>query len=134
MFAFTRRQTISVGLALAIAASTPAFAQVSEIRVDYATYNPLSLVIREQKLLEKEFEKDKINIRWVLSAGSNKALEFLNAGSLDIGSTAGAAALVGKINGNPIKTIGSQGQKDRGYPRHRSAHLPRARARQSRPD
>jgi sulfonate transport system substrate-binding protein len=106
MFAFTRRQTISVGLALAIAASTPAFAQVSEIRVDYATYNPLSLVIREQKLLEKEFEKDKINIRWVLSAGSNKALEFLNAGSLDIGSTAGAAALVGKINGNPIKTIG----------------------------
>jgi sulfonate transport system substrate-binding protein len=106
MFAFTRRQTISAGLALAIAASTPAFAQVSEIRVDYATYNPLSLVIREQKLLEKEFEKDKINIRWVLSAGSNKALEFLNAGSLDIGSTAGAAALVGKINGNPIKTIG----------------------------
>ena len=106
MFAFTRRQTLSAGLALAIAASTPAFAQVSEIRVDYATYNPLSLVIREQKLLEKEFEKDKINIRWVLSAGSNKALEFLNAGSLDIGSTAGAAALVGKINGNPIKTIG----------------------------
>ena len=106
MFAFTRRQTISAGLALAIAASTPAFAQVSEIRVDYATYNPLSLVIREQKLLEKEFEKDKINVRWVLSAGSNKALEFLNAGSLDIGSTAGAAALVGKINGNPIKTIG----------------------------
>ena len=106
MFAFTRRQTLSAGLALAIAASTPAFAQVSEIRVDYATYNPLSLVIREQKLLEKEFEKDKINVRWVLSAGSNKALEFLNAGSLDIGSTAGAAALVGKINGNPIKTIG----------------------------
>ena len=106
MFAFTRRQTISAGLALAIAASTPAFAQVSEIRVDYATYNPLSLVIREQKVLEKEFEKDKINVRWVLSAGSNKALEFLNAGSLDIGSTAGAAALVGKINGNPIKTIG----------------------------
>ncbi len=37
--------------------------------------------------------------------GSNKALEFLNAGSIDFGSTAGAAALIGKINGNPIKSI-----------------------------
>jgi sulfonate transport system substrate-binding protein len=103
---FTRRQTLTASLALAIAASTPAMAQVSEIRVDYATYNPLSLVIRDQKLLEKEFAADKINVRWVLSAGSNKALEFLNAGSIDIGSTAGAAALVARINGNPVKTVG----------------------------
>jgi sulfonate transport system substrate-binding protein len=41
----------------------------------------------------------------VQSAGSNKALEFLNAGSIDFGSSAGAAALVAKINGNPIKSI-----------------------------
>jgi sulfonate transport system substrate-binding protein len=41
----------------------------------------------------------------VQSAGSNKALEFLNAGSIDFGSTAGSAALVAKINGNPIKSI-----------------------------
>ena len=39
------------------------------------------------------------------SLGSNKALEFLNAGSLDFGSTAGAAALLAKVNGNPIQTI-----------------------------
>ena len=44
-------------------------------------------------------------MRWVQSLGSNKALEFLNAGSIDFGSTAGAAALIGKINGNPIKSI-----------------------------
>ena len=31
--------------------------------------------------------------------------EFLNAGSIDFGSSAGAAALVAKINGNPIKSI-----------------------------
>ena len=31
--------------------------------------------------------------------------EFLNAGSIDFGSTAGSAALVAKINGNPIKSI-----------------------------
>ena len=39
------------------------------------------------------------------SAGSNKALEFLNASSIDFGSTAGSAALVAKVNGNPIKSI-----------------------------
>jgi sulfonate transport system substrate-binding protein len=41
----------------------------------------------------------------VQTLGSNKALEFLNAGSIDFGSTAGSAALLGKINGNPIKSI-----------------------------
>ncbi|HWX33579.1 MAG TPA: aliphatic sulfonate ABC transporter substrate-binding protein, partial [Steroidobacteraceae bacterium] len=34
-----------------------------------------------------------------------KALEYLNAGSIDFGSTAGSAALVARINGNPIKSI-----------------------------
>jgi sulfonate transport system substrate-binding protein len=78
---------------------------VKEIRVDWATYNPVSMVMKDKGLLEKEFEKDGIRIRWVQSAGSNKALEFLNAGSIDFGSTAGSAALVAKINGNPIKSI-----------------------------
>ena len=76
-----------------------------EIRIDFATYNPVSLVLKDQKLLEKAFEKDGIAIRWVQSAGSNKALEFLNAGSIDFGSTAGSAALLARINGNPIKSV-----------------------------
>src|SRR6516164_5445993 len=77
----------------------------SEIRIDWATYNPVSMVLKEKGLLEKEFAKDGIGVRWVQSLGSNKALEFLNAGSIDFGSTAGSAALVSKINGNPIKSI-----------------------------
>src|SRR5882724_8011344 len=76
-----------------------------EIRLDWATYNPVSMVLKEQGLLEKEFAKDGIGIRWVQTLGSNKALEFLSAGSIDFGSTAGSAALVAKINGNPIKSI-----------------------------
>ena len=76
-----------------------------EIHVDWATYNPVSLILKEQGLLEKAFATDGIKIRWVMSAGSNKALEFLNAGSLDFGSTAGAAALIAKVNGNPLKSI-----------------------------
>jgi sulfonate transport system substrate-binding protein len=78
---------------------------VSEIRVDWATYNPVSLILKQKGMLEKEFAKDGIRIVWVQSAGSNKALEYLNASSIDFGSTAGSAALVARINGNPIKSI-----------------------------
>jgi sulfonate transport system substrate-binding protein len=76
-----------------------------EIRIDWATYNPVSMLLKDKGLLEQEFAKDGISIRWVQTLGSNKALEFLSAGSIDLGSTAGAAALVGRINGNPIKAI-----------------------------
>jgi sulfonate transport system substrate-binding protein len=79
--------------------------QPSQIRIDWATYNPVSMVLKEQGLLEKEFAKDGIGILWVQSLGSNKALEYLNAGSIDFGSTAGSAALLGRINGNPVKSI-----------------------------
>src|SRR5581483_4089009 len=77
----------------------------STINIDWATYNPVSMVLKEKGWLEEEFKKDGIGIRWVQTLGSNKALEFLNAGSIDFGSTAGSAALVAKINGNPIKSI-----------------------------
>jgi sulfonate transport system substrate-binding protein len=78
---------------------------LKEIHIDWATYNPVSMVLKQNGLLEKEFAKDGIGIVWVQSAGSNKALEFLNAGSIDFGSTAGSAALVARINSNPIKSI-----------------------------
>ncbi len=97
-------------LAAACAAYLPASAALAadkpkEIRIDWATYNPVSMVLKDKGWLEKEFAKDNISIRWVQTLGSNKALEFLNAGSIDFGSTAGSAALVAKINGNPIKSI-----------------------------
>jgi len=75
------------------------------ITIDYAYYNPVSLLMKDRKSLEKEFKKDKIKIRWVLSLGSNKALEYLNGGSIDFGSTAGAASVIGRANGIPIKAI-----------------------------
>src|SRR5436190_6977988 len=78
---------------------------LKEIRIDWATYNPVSMILKQKGLLEKEFAKDGISVVWVQSAGSNKALEFLNAGSIDFGSTAGSAALVARINGNPIKSV-----------------------------
>jgi len=101
----SRRALSAAALALFAAPRLSHAASPSEITVDWATYNPVSIVLKQQRLLEQEFAKDNIGIRWVQSLGSNKALEFLNAGSLDFGSTAGAAALIGKINGNPIKSI-----------------------------
>src|SRR3546814_16336881 len=42
---------------------------------------PICLVLKEQGWLEEEFAADGIEINWVLSLGSNKALEFLNSRS-----------------------------------------------------
>src|SRR6476660_3557740 len=99
------RLCLVAALLLAPGASVYAADKPREIRIDWATYNPVSLVLKDKQLLEKEFAKDGIAVVWVQTLGSNKALEFLNAGSIDLGSTAGAAALVAKINGNPIKSI-----------------------------
>src|SRR5690625_7338197 len=63
------------------------------------------LGLREFGWLEEEFENDGIRIEWALSQGSNKALEFLNSNSVDFGSSAGAAALISKANGAPIKNV-----------------------------
>jgi sulfonate transport system substrate-binding protein len=75
------------------------------IRLDFAYYNPVSLVLRDKKFLEQDLAADGISVEWTQSLGSNKALELLNSKSIDFGSTAGAAALIGKANGNPIKAI-----------------------------
>jgi sulfonate transport system substrate-binding protein len=75
------------------------------VRMDFAYYNPVSLVLKEKHFLEDDLAKDGVPVEWTQSQGSNKALEMLNSKSIDFGSTAGAAALIGKSNGNPIKTI-----------------------------
>jgi sulfonate transport system substrate-binding protein len=103
---FSRRWLLAAACAAYLPASAaPAADKPKEIRIDWATYNPVSMVLKDKGWLEKEFAKDNISVRWVQTLGSNKALEFLNAGSIDFGSTAGSAALVAKINGNPIKSI-----------------------------
>jgi sulfonate transport system substrate-binding protein len=74
------------------------------LNIDFATYNPLSLIIKDQGWLE-EATDGEVTINWVQSAGSNKANEALLAGAIDVGSTAGSAALLARSNGSPIKTI-----------------------------
>lgn len=76
-----------------------------KIILDYAYYSPTSLVLKEFGWVEEAFAEDDIKVEFVLSQGSNKALEFLNSGSADFGSTAGAAALMAKAKGAPIESV-----------------------------
>lgn len=87
------------------AAGEGAAAKPEVIRLDYAYYNPSSLVLRKFGWLEEELAKENITVEWVLSAGSNKANEFLRSEAIDFGSTAGAAALLAAANGSPIETV-----------------------------
>ncbi|MEX1306425.1 MAG: aliphatic sulfonate ABC transporter substrate-binding protein [Rhodovibrionaceae bacterium] len=103
-------KTLSLALGFAVGAAAlggtaSAADDLERIGIDYAYYNPVALLLKEKGWVEEEFEGEDIEIDWVLSLGSNKALEFLNGSSIDFGSTAGAAALLGKANGNPIKSI-----------------------------
>jgi sulfonate transport system substrate-binding protein len=105
MYRLLHLTRLGVLLAMLGAALPAAAEKLDEIRIDYAYYNPVSLVLKEKGWLEQAFAADGIKIRWVLSLGSNKALEYLNGKSIDFGSTAGAAALLGRIGGNPVKAI-----------------------------
>lgn len=75
-----------------------------QLRMDYAYYSPSSLVLKEYGWIEEEFGPD-VEVTWTLSAGSNKANEFLRSDAVDFGSTAGSAALLARANGSDIHTI-----------------------------
>src|SRR4051812_22069510 len=106
---FSRRRVLGTGLALGgtlgagFAFRRAEAAPLATLRLDYAYYNPVSLVLKDKGWVEEEFGKTGTNVEWVLSLGSNKALEFLNGSVVDFGSSAGAAARVGGANGKPIK-------------------------------
>jgi sulfonate transport system substrate-binding protein len=87
------------------AASKSEAQRPAELRLDYATYNLSSVVLRRKGWLEEDLARDGITIRWLLSQGSNKANEMLASGSVDLASTAGAAALLARSNGVPLKVV-----------------------------
>ena len=104
----SRRLTLAAAVAALVATLAPpsrAADKLDTLRVDWAYYSPVSLVLRDNHWMEQEFAKDGVKVEWVLSLGSNKALEFLNGNIVDFGSSAGAAALLAKANGVPIKGV-----------------------------
>jgi len=99
-----RRSLLQLAALSTLPVTAARAAPLDELRLDYAYYSPTSLVLRHFGWLEEEFKGDGTRIKWVLSAGSNRALEYLNANSIDFGSSAGLAALLARANGNPIRT------------------------------
>jgi len=80
----------------------------SELGIDYAFYNPVSLILKQKGWLEEALSKTKpaaVKVNWVQSLGSNKANEFLAANAIQFGSTAGSAAFLARANGRPIRTV-----------------------------
>src|SRR3954468_4763444 len=61
------------------AATLPGSWSSDVLNIDFATYNPLSLIIKDQGWLEDTFG-DKVTVNWVQSAGSAAANEALKAG------------------------------------------------------
>jgi sulfonate transport system substrate-binding protein len=102
--------TVSIALLpvlLGVTANTAAHAdeKPGTIKLDYAYYNPSSLVLRRFGWLEEDLKPEGIKVEWVWSAGSNKANEWLRSEAVDFGSTAGSAALLARANGSPIRTV-----------------------------
>src|SRR5699024_1015811 len=106
---FSRKSLSAVLLAgaltLSACAGENADAEATEtdtLRIDYATYNPLSLIIKDQGWLEDELDGD---VEWVYSAASNKANENLRAEAIDVGSAAGSVTLTNSDNRTTITNI-----------------------------
>ncbi|WP_308469956.1 aliphatic sulfonate ABC transporter substrate-binding protein [Kineococcus rubinsiae] len=98
----------SSGTAPAAAASSSGASAGGTVRLDFALYNPLSLVVKQQKILEDA----GLTVQWEQSAGSNKANEFLRNANLDVASTAGSAVLQARANGSPVKSIAVYSQPE----------------------
>jgi len=105
----TRRQAIGLTTAalatLALPRRARAATQLDAITVDYAYYNPVSLILKQNGWLERALAANGTSISWVLSLGSNKANQFLASGSAQVTSTAGSAALLARANGVPLHTV-----------------------------
>ncbi len=101
---------LSTSLILGLIGTYTHAAVPNTLKLDYAYYAPTSLVVKEQKQIEKAIPKTEI--KWVFSQGSNRSLEYLNSGSVDFASTAGLAAVLSRANGSPIKTVYIQSQPE----------------------
>ncbi|HLU21452.1 MAG TPA: aliphatic sulfonate ABC transporter substrate-binding protein [Bacillaceae bacterium] len=94
-----------IGIVVLAGCSDSAGGKPKKIILDYAYYSPTSLILKEKGFAEEVFEEEGIEVEFVLSQGSNKALEFLNSRSVDFSSSAGAAALMAKAKGSPIESV-----------------------------
>lgn len=100
------KQKLVIGLlGLAFGASVFA-AQVQEINIAYvkAPFNLQNMVMKHNNMLEKEFAKDGIKVKWHDITSGAKQTQAMAAGSLDASATMNTASLLmANAAGNPVK-------------------------------
>jgi len=105
---FTRRRFFGATAAAAATLSLyrpGSAAKLATLGIDYAYYNPPSLILKQKGWLEAALGPLGTQPEWVLSLGSNKANGVLAANAVQFGSSAGSAALLARVNGTPIRTV-----------------------------
>jgi sulfonate transport system substrate-binding protein len=102
-----RRHVIAALLFTAVAAPLGAAAADApkEIGIGYSYIVPSSLILKEKGWLDDELRGRGIAVKWVLSLGSNKTIEFLRAKSIDFGPSSNASAFLARANGTPTKLV-----------------------------
>jgi sulfonate transport system substrate-binding protein len=109
---FKQFMMVLVFAAVAIGVSRADADDLKEVSVAYSYIVPASLILKEQGWLEQELAPRGIAVKWVLSLGSNKTLEFLRSKSIDFGPSSNASAFLGRANGTPLKLIYWTERKD----------------------
>ena len=103
----SRREFLAAGAAALGASVVPrrarAAASIDRLGIDYAYYNPPSLILKEFGWIESALPGTKID--WVLSLGSNKGNQFVASRTVAFGSTAGSAAFLARANGTPLHSV-----------------------------
>ena len=71
-----RRSILAAAVLAAFVPSSTLFAaqKPAELRIDWATYNPVSMLLKDKGWFEKEFAKDGIKIRWVQTHRRNNSI------------------------------------------------------------
>ena len=86
--------------------SSPSFAEpLAELRARLRHLQPEQPGAEEARLARGGARAEGTRVTWLFSQGSNKANELLSSGSADLASTAGAAALLARTNGVPLKVV-----------------------------
>ncbi len=75
-----------------------------KLHIDYAGFNPLSLVLKDKQWVEQAVGAG-VTVEWVRSSTTNRALDMLRTRSLDLGSSAGSTTLLQRANGNNVRIV-----------------------------
>lgn len=91
-------------LACLAAWASPAMADSTKLHLDYGTFNPISIVLKNKHWLEQALGDD-YTIDWVREVTTGRALDRLRVRGLDIGSAASAGTLLQKLAGASVKIV-----------------------------